>query len=133
MPTAEKLQRGFEPTQLIGAAIQASLWTLSIAQGPFYLARLAGFGGMNGSLAMILAVTVLSWLYLFQLFLPGATPLSIQRLPRWPQYLRIMADPTISPGRKIKATFTNWLSLLLILQNAVIILGATFAGKPIFS
>lgn len=64
MSTAGKLQRSFAPTQLLGAAIQASLWTLSVAQGPFYLARLAGFGGMSGSLATIVAVTILSWLYL---------------------------------------------------------------------
>ncbi|HTM72551.1 MAG TPA: hypothetical protein VL198_04910 [Pseudolabrys sp.] len=133
MSTAGNLQRGFAPTQLLGAAIQASLWTLSVAQGPFYLARLAGFGGMSGSLATIVAVTILSWLYLFQLFLPSATPLSIQRLPRWLKFFRIMADPSISPGDKIKATVTNWFGLLLILQNAVIIFGAAFAGKPMFS
>lgn len=133
MSTADKLQRSFEPTQLVGATIQASLWTLSLAQGPFYLARLAGFSGMSGSLATIVTVTILSWLYLFQLFLPSATSLSIQRLPRWPKFFRIMADPAISPGDKIKATFTNWFGLFLILQNAVIILGAAFAGKSIFS
>ena len=68
MSTAGKLQRSFAPTQLLGAAIQASLWTLSVAQGPFYLARLAGFGGMSGSLATIVAVTILSWLYLSSSF-----------------------------------------------------------------
>src|SRR4029079_2117080 len=63
MSTAGHLQRGFAPTQLLGAAIQASLWTLSVAQGPFYLARLAGFGGMSGSLAKIRAQTLISCIH----------------------------------------------------------------------
>ena len=133
MIIADKLQRRSDPTQVAGAAIQATLWALSLAQGPFYLARLTGFGGLSENLTSVLVVTALCWLYVFVIFLPGATPLSIQRMPRWPKIFRILADPAIPAGNKIKATFTNWFSLFLILQNLALIARAALTGNPIFS
>jgi hypothetical protein len=133
MIASDRLERSFEPTQLAGAAIQASLWLLSVAQGPFYLAQVMGFSGLPESTAAVSIVIGFSWLYLFLVFLPGATPISLQRLPRWPKIFRILACPAISTGDKVKATLTNWFSLFLILQNVGWIAWAIFAGRPLFS
>ena len=108
---ADKLSRSFEPTQLVGAAILATLLLQPATVGPLDLARAMGFE----SLTAALIVAALCWLFLFQLFLPCATSLSLRQMPRWPKLFQIMADPTVSIGNKIKTPFTNWFGWLTII------------------
>jgi hypothetical protein len=111
MIITDKLSRSFEPTQLAGAAILATLLLQPATVGPLDLAQAMGFE----SLTAALIVAVLCWLFLFQLFLPCATPLSLQQMPRWPKFFQIMADPTVTIGNKIKTIFTNWFGWVTII------------------
>ena len=66
--------KGFVPTQLVGAAIQATMYILPTAKGTFYLARAMGFEGLGQSLSSVLIVTWDLLAYSFSSkFLPGAT------------------------------------------------------------
>ena len=60
------------PTQLVGAAIQATMYILPTAKGTFYLARAVGFEGLGQSLSSVLIVACACWLFLFLQFFPGA-------------------------------------------------------------
>jgi len=121
MIMADKLGRSFAPTQLVGAAIHATLLVLPVAKGVFYLAHVMGFDGLAATRTSVLAVVAICWLVLF---LPAPQG-------RWPEFTRLLADPTLSVGRKIRATFTNWFSLLMIIATLAWIAGAKFSGVPV--
>jgi hypothetical protein len=119
------------PTQLVGAAIQATMYILPTAKGTFYLARAVGFEGLGQSLSSVLIVACACWLFLFLQFFPGATSLSAQNPPRWPKFARTLADPTISIGEKFKAILTDWLSLLIIVSSLVWVASSVVSGVPL--
>lgn len=121
MITADKMEQSFAPTQLVGSAIQATLYVLPVAKGTLALARAMGFDGLAASRTSVLIVVGVCWLVLF---LPGPQG-------RWPAISRILADPTLSIGDKIKATFTNWFSLFMIVVTLAWIGGAAFGGLPL--
>ena len=121
MMIADKLGRNFAPTQIVGSAIQASLYVLPVAKGTLILAHAMGFDGLGASRSSVLIVVAVCWLILF---LPGPQG-------RWPEFSRIMADPTLPVGDKIKATVTNWFSLLMIIATLVWLAEAKFSGMPI--
>lgn len=131
MLLADKLPQGIAPTQLAGAAIQATLYVLPTAKGTLYLTGAGGFDGLGQSLSSVLIVAFACWLFLFLQFLPGATPLSVQTPPRWPKFARTLADPTVSIGEKFKAIFTSWLSLLIIVSALIWIASSVFTGVPL--
>jgi hypothetical protein len=121
MMMADKLGRNLASTQIVGSAIQATLFVLPVAKGVFYLSHLAGFDGLAETRTSVLAVVGICWLLLF---LPGPQG-------HWPAFSRAMADPTLSVSDKIKAMFTNWFSLLMIIATLTWLAGAKFSGAPI--
>jgi hypothetical protein len=131
MLLADKLQQRFAPTQLVGAAIQATMLVLPVAKGAFFLLEAAHFDALGRTLGSVLLATGVCWLLLFFQYLPGATPISIQQPPRWPKITRTLADPTLSIGSKIRATLTNWFSLFLIVATLCWIAGALFGHTPL--
>jgi hypothetical protein len=131
MQLADKLQERFAPTQLVGATIEATMLVLPVAKGAFLLLDAAHFDALGRTLGSVLLVTGICWLLLFSQYLPGATPMSIQQPPRWPKIMRTLADPTLSIGSKIRATLTNWFSLLMIVAMLCWIAGAVFGDTPL--
>jgi len=131
MLLADKLQQRFAPTQLAGAAIQATLLVLPVAKGMFFLLHAAHFDALGQTPGSVVLVTAACWLLLFFQYLPGATFLSIQQPPRWPKIMRILADPNLSIGSKIRATLTNWFSLFMIVAILCWIAGAVFGNTPL--
>ena len=131
MLSASKLHQYLLPTQFVGAAIHATLCILPVAKGTLLLAQAAGLSRLTDNGTSVLIVACACWLYLFLQFLPGATPLSMQSSPRWPKITRTLANPTVSIGEKFKATFTNWLSLLIIVTALIWIASSVFKGIPI--
>ena len=85
------------------------------------LARAMGFEGLAGSRMSVLIVVGICWL---ALFLPGAPS-------PWPEIVRILDNPTLPVGDKVRATFTNWFSLLMIAATLLWIAAAAFNGAPI--
>jgi hypothetical protein len=124
MISAGTLQQRFLPTQIVGAAIQASMYFLPVAKGTILLASAAGFDWVAGSSQSVLVVACACWILVFLQSL-------LQRPPRWPKISRILADPTISIPGKIIAVFKNWLSLLIIISMLVWVVGSTINGIPI--
>jgi hypothetical protein len=90
-----------------------------------------GFDGLGQSLSSVLIVTGICWLILFLPSLTGAPSNSIQWQPRWLKISRTLADPTVSIGDKFKATFTDWLSLLIIVSSLIWIASSVFSGVPL--
>lgn len=131
MLLVDKLPKGFAPTQLVGGAIHATMYILPTAKGTFYLARAMGFDGLGQSLSSVLIVTGICWLILFLPSLTGASPNSIQSQPRWLKISCTLADPAVSIGDKFNATFTDWLSLLIIVSSLIWIASLVFGGVPI--
>jgi len=56
MISAGALQRRFQPTQMVGAAIEASMYFLPLAKGTILLAVNAGFDWVAGSSHSVLVV-----------------------------------------------------------------------------
>ena len=121
MIPADRLRRNFAATQLVGSAILATLLVLPVAKGTFYLAQAMGFARLAETRTSVLIVVAICWLVLS---IPGTQG-------RWPGIARTLADPTRSTGDKIRATFTNWFSLLMIVAMLVWIASASFNGGPI--
>jgi hypothetical protein len=120
MTMAARLEQNFAPTQLVGSAIEASLYVLPIANGVLHLAAAMGFDHLADTRSSVLGVVAVCWLVLF---LPGRG--------RWPAISRILADPHLSIADKIKATLTNWFSLTVIVATFVWIAGAAVRGVPL--
>lgn len=131
MLLVDNLQHRFAPTQLTGAAIVASLFVLPVAKGIFVLLDAVHFDALGRSLGSVLLVTGVCWLMLFFQYLPGATLLSIQQPPRRPRIMRMLTDPSLPVGSKIKATLTNWFSLFMIVATLCWIAGAVFGNTPL--
>jgi hypothetical protein len=98
----------FAPQQLVGAAIMASLFVWPTSQGLLGTMRATGFGALVASPTAVLLVTGIVGLFFFACF---SAPIPPSARPR---IFAILADPGSSTGAKLKATFTNWFSLLLI-------------------
>jgi hypothetical protein len=128
MLLVDKRPQGFAPTQLVGGAIRATVYVLPTAKGTFYLARAMGFDRLGNSLSSVLIVTGICWLLLFLPTLTSGPPSSAQWQPRWLNISRTLADPTVSIGDKFKATFTDWLSLLIIVSTLIWIASSIFTG-----
>jgi hypothetical protein len=99
----------FAPQQLAGAAIEASLFILPAGQGMVVLAKAVGFGALVASQTSVLLLTGALWLFSAACFIIGHIPPTAR-----PKIFAILADPSLSVGSKLKATFTNWFSLLAI-------------------
>lgn len=99
----------FAPQQLVGAAILASLFILPTSQGMLVIARAMGFAALVASPTSAVLVTVIVWLFFFACFISGDISPSAR-----PRIFAILADPALPIGAKLKATFTNWFSLLAI-------------------
>ena len=99
----------FAPQQLAGAAIMASLFIVPTAQGLVAIMRATGVGALVAGPASVVLVTGIVWLCFFACFIGGPIPPSAR-----PRIFGILADPGLSIGAKLKATFTNWFSLLAI-------------------
>ena len=96
----------FAPQQLAGAAIFASLFDVPTTNGLVMIAKKVGFGALAASPTLILLTGAIVWLMFAASFLSGPTPR--------PKIFAVLSDPSVSIGAKLKATFTNWLSLLAI-------------------
>lgn len=131
MLLADKLQQRFAPTQLAGAAIVATMLVLPVAKGMFFLLDAAHIDALGRTPGSVVLVTVGCWLLLFFQYLPGATLLSMQQPPRWPKFMRTLADPAVSIRDKIRATLTNWFSLFMIVAMLCWIAGAVFGNTPL--
>ena len=99
----------FAPQQLAGAAIYASLFIVPTTYGLVVIAKAVGFGALVASPTSILLAGAIVWLLFAASFLNKPTPPTAR-----PKILAILGDPALSSGVKLKATFTNWLSLLAI-------------------
>ena len=131
MLLADKLQQRFAPTQLVGAAILATMLVLPVAKGTFLLLGAAQFDALGRTPGSVVLVTAACWLLLFFQYLPGATLLSIQQPPRWPKFARALTDPALPIGNKIRTTVTNWFSLFMIAAMLCWIAGAVFGHTPL--
>lgn len=131
MQLIDKHPQSFAPTQLVGSAIQATMYVLPVAKGTFNSARAMGFDGLGQSLSSVLIVTGICWLILFLPNLAGAVSNSTQWRPRWLNISRTLSDPAVSIGEKFKATFTDWFSLLIIISSLIWILSSVLSGVPL--
>ena len=131
MLSASKLHQRPMPTQVVGAAIHATMLVLPVAKGTLLILQAAGLHRLAESEVSAVIAAIACWLYLFAQFIPGATPLSMQGPPRWPKINRVLADPTLPIGEKFKAIFTNWLSLLIITATVIWVASSVAKGVPI--
>ena len=131
MLSVSKLHQNLLPTQLVGAAIHATLCVLPVAKGTLLILQAAGLGRLSDSEISVALVALACWLYLFVQFIPGATPLSMQVQPRWPKINRVLANPEIPIGDKFKAIFKNWVSLLIITATLIWVTSSVAKGIPI--
>jgi hypothetical protein len=110
----------FAPQQLVGAALQASLFIAPTAYGLVVLARAAGFGTLVASQTSILLLAGVVWLLLAASAI-GSPPPATAR----PKIFAILGDPTLSIGVKLRATLTNWFSLLAIASQLLMLASLT--------
>ena len=80
------------------------------------LARLMGFGSLVTGPASLLLVTGIVWLIFFACYISGPIPQHVR-----PRIFAILGDPGLSIGAKLKATFTNWFSLLAFASQLLFI------------
>jgi hypothetical protein len=131
MLSASKLHHHLLPTQVVGAAIHATLLVLPVAKGTLLILQGSGLNRLAESGISAVIVFFACWFYLFVQFIPGATPLSMQGPPRWPKINRVLADPALPIGEKFKAVFKNWLSLLIIISTLIWVTSSASKGIPI--
>jgi hypothetical protein len=110
----------FAPQQLVGAAILASLFIAPASNGILVLARAMGFGPLVASQTSVLLVTGIMWLFFFACYIGRPIAPSVR-----PKIFAILGDPALSIGAKLKATFTNWFSLLAFASQLLMIASAT--------
>jgi hypothetical protein len=101
----------FAPQQLAGAAIMASLFALPTSLGVLALAK--KMGTLVASPTAAVLVTIIVWLFFAACFSGRIAPTARPRI------FAILADPALSIGAKLKATFTNWFSLLMIASQVL--------------
>ena len=131
MLSASKLHHPLSPTQVVGAAIHATLLVLPVAKGTLLILQAAGLTRLAESEISAVIVFLACWFYLFAQMIPGATPLSPKAPPRWPKINRVLADPELAIGEKFKAVFKNWLSLLIIIATLIWVTSSVSKGIPI--
>src|SRR5436190_15027609 len=99
----------FAPQQLAGAAIFASLFIVPTTNGFVVIIKAVGGGVLLASQTSVLLFGAIVWLLFAASFISAPMPPSAR-----PKILAVLGDPSLSIGVKLKATFTNWFSLLAI-------------------
>ena len=89
---------------------------MATVNGVLVLARAIGLGSLVASQISVLLVTAVVWFIFFACYISQPIPPSAK-----PRNLAILGDPSGSIRAKLRATFTNWFSLLSIASQLLLI------------